>query len=127
MQYVFYTHEHQDHVGARDMLKKHCMSIQHVSKRDCHLEHGQEFMLPGGGKVTAFSAIHDEECFGYLVEDAAGRKLAYLTDTGGLECESLKYLVGVNAILIETNHDTEMLIESPYPDDLKNRVFEKHM
>ena len=72
--------------------------------------------------VTPFSVPHDaaEPCqfkFGH-----AGYSLGLLTDTGMITPHIVTMLSGIDALLLECNHDVEMLAQSEYPATLKVRV-----
>jgi phosphoribosyl 1,2-cyclic phosphodiesterase len=72
--------------------------------------------------ISSFPLSHDSECLGYIVQDTAGNKLALLTDTGCIPDEIIPHLLNCNAILIETSYSIEMLIDSPYPTELQERI-----
>lgn len=132
---VLITHEHSDHISGLKMLTKHhalpvyaphtianrlrgmlpelepCLHIIGV---------GQPFSL-GGFKVTAFHTPHDtDESVGYRVE--GGGCFAMATDMGHVTEEVLEALTGADTVLIEANHDVDMLSYGPYPVYLKRRI-----
>ena len=86
------------------------------------------FSLPGGGWIKAIPADHDVPCVNFVCGDNQGNKLAYVTDTGSIPCESLEFLMSCNILIVEANHDEDTLMQNnKYPDDLKVRVFETHL
>ena len=106
---IYITHCHGDHHGA---------SVKWFEK------HGVPIRTEGHFKL---SHDNDAPCVGYRIEDKDGNSLVYVTDTGGIPCDALPYLIDANALIIEANHDTVKMIKGPYPDDLKERVFYTHM
>ncbi len=121
---VFIGHCHIDHIQGVEGVKKHCQGV------DCfdgdRLKHGHQIVLGNIG-ITPFNLDHDVQCFGFLVEDGDNNKLAYVSDTGTIPCESLEYLLDLDAIILETNHDEAMLDKGPYPSSLQERVADTHL
>ena len=73
-------------------------------------------------EVTSFPVSHDgAEVCGYLIE-AGGRSVAVFTDLGVAEPHLREPLSRAELIVIEANHDEEMLRTGPYPWHLKRRV-----
>jgi len=126
---IFVSHsDHSDHYkGCKLFQKYHGTHVYGYGSHLGNMHHGKVVNLPKGGKVTSFDLMHDVPTCGFLVEDSMGRSLAYVSDTGSINCSSLKYLVGVNCLLIESNHDIDMVIGGPYPDNLKERINETHL
>ena len=54
--------------------------------------------------------------------DAASGSIGILTDTGYVTDEAYDALCGVDLLVLESNHDTEMLRSGPYPPYLKERI-----
>jgi phosphoribosyl 1,2-cyclic phosphodiesterase len=100
-----------DTIGSR-LGKPHSLGI---------FETGRPFKL-GALKIHAFSLPHD--CM-----DPVGFRISYkkaivgiATDLGVPTALALSALSGVHALIIESNHDPKMLLEGPYPWELKQRV-----
>lgn len=129
---VFISHSHGDHIkGVNTLLKKHPgVSIySHAEKENprlCNIYHGQAIVF-GNAIIIPFHLDHDVVCHGFLVVDNEGNRLAYVTDTNTVPCESLRYLLGCHAIIVEANHDTQILADCGYPIDTKERAFNTHM
>jgi len=73
-------------------------------------------------KVMALNLQHDSEnCYGYIFTKQ-NQALAYCTDTGYIPVPYIDILRKVSSLIIESNHDVEMLMESNRPWYLKNRI-----
>ena len=76
--------------------------------------------------VTAFSTPHDSlASTGYRIEiphTGGVLRLGYATDVGYVSPEVEAGLSGCDAVILESNHDREMLMEGPYPYYLKQRI-----
>jgi phosphoribosyl 1,2-cyclic phosphodiesterase len=132
---VVVTHEHADHVcGLATMTKYHKIPIyaprtvanylrRTIAGVDDYLTAivpGEPFGV-GGARLRAFRTPHDApESVGYRIE--ADISFGLCTDLGHVTDEVLDALVGVDAAVIESNHDEEMLRYGPYPYYLKRRI-----
>lgn len=132
---VLITHEHSDHISGLPMLVKRfgvkiyapgelCEVIAgckpELSTSLNYIRANEAFCLEGLN-VTPFRTPHDSRfSFGYRVEGDA--VFAFATDTG---CVTEDMLTGLNcaeAVVIEANHDIDMLRSGPYPFYLKRRI-----
>ena len=138
---IFITHEHTDHVSAIETLsKKHNIPI-HITKQSasrydscpdspvhsCLCTHGVEFCVEVGEiKVTSFKTPHDSKMsVGYRIDfcdEGMAHAIGLATDIGYVSDEVKKGLLGCEAVIIEANHDVDMLMTGPYTYDLKLRV-----
>lgn len=76
--------------------------------------------------VTPFPIPHDaNEPVGYSFS-SAGRKATIATDIGHISMELLSNFEDSDLLLLESNHDLEMLKIGPYPWPLKKRIAGKH-
>lgn len=132
---VLITHEHSDHVSGLKMLLKHYNipvyaphtvanrlrgSIPDIEGNIKIIPVGEEFNL-GSMHITAFHTPHDtDESVGYRVR--GNGVFAIATDMGHVTDEVLESLSGAGTVLIESNHDEEMLRFGPYPVWLKRRI-----
>lgn len=141
---IFITHEHSDHVSALEVLsKKHSIPI-HInsisagafdncptpSLHDCLRTHDIEFCeCVGDVKISSFRTPHDSRMsVGYKIEfedDGNAVAIGLATDIGYVSDEIRKNLCGCQAVIIESNHDSDMLMRGPYPRELKLRVASK--
>ena len=138
---IFITHEHNDHVSALEVLtKKHpipvhmvCASADHYCKKkcsaypECVMTHPPVFCEQVGGlTVRSFPTPHDSHAsVGYRItfSDAEGEhSIGYATDIGYVTEEIRHGLSGCEAVVLESNHDVDMLMKGPYPYELKRRV-----
>jgi len=147
---LFLTHEHHDHVtGARVLLKKLTESkvyasagtIEGTKRRDAYkklsfeneiYESRQIAIIPneeitiGDIKVRAFRTLHDaEEPYGYSVS-SKDKRVALVTDTGVMTEEMLESIADADVLVLEANHDTELLRCGRYPVYLKRRILSDH-
>nr|XP_061797919.1 exodeoxyribonuclease YycJ-like [Nerophis lumbriciformis] len=78
-------------------------------------------------QTGAFRSPHDaREPVGYAIEDAAGRRLGVVADLGARSQLAWAKLRHLDALVLETNHDLQMLRDGPYPWHLKQRIAGRH-
>lgn len=76
----------------------------------------------GDFKIQPFHTFHDSGgSVGYFIENK-GEKVTLITDTGKTSQEMQEFAYKSNALFLESNYDTDMLLDGPYPYKLKNRV-----
>ena len=137
---IFITHEHTDHVSALEVIaKKHAIPI-HITSVSAErfderstpccfsriITHPCEFCEQVGElQVRSFRTPHDSRMsVGYRIE-LDGCAIGYATDIGYISDEIKANLLGCEAVVLESNHDVDMLMTGPYPRDLKMRVASK--
>ena len=129
------THDHSDHISGLPMLEKHFPipvyappavarllrgSIPGIDERLHEVTPGEDVAL-GALCVRAFHTPHDAlESVGYRLEGESVFALA--TDIGHVTEEVEAALSGADAVVIEANHDPDMLKSGPYPYYLKKRI-----
>jgi phosphoribosyl 1,2-cyclic phosphodiesterase len=131
---IFITHEHSDHVGcARQLALRERIPVwmSHgtwtaIGKPDfegllriaC-----DEVEIPIGGlEVLPFTVPHDAREPLQLTCSDGDRRLGIATDLGHATSHVLEQLAGCATLLLECNHDPDLLAASTYPPFLKRRV-----
>mgnify|MGYP005813353763 CR=1 FL=1 len=132
---VLLTHEHGDHVagvgavaragrlpvwatpGTLAALAPQIGELPQVCTINCHAP-----WSIGDLHVTPFPVPHDgRESCQYLLSDGA-RRVAAVTDLGHTTAYMKGLLDGLDGLLLECNHDRDLLLGGPYPVMLKRRV-----
>jgi phosphoribosyl 1,2-cyclic phosphodiesterase len=135
---IFITHEHADHIGcARNLALRERIPVWMSAGTYAALDSpdfdgllriaadGQPVVV-GGMQLTPFSVPHDaREPLQLHCTDGASR-LGVLTDLGHVTAHVLDHLAGCRTIMLECNHDEDMLAKGPYPYFLKRRVGGDH-
>ena len=134
---IFITHEHSDHISALEMLCKRYKIPVHMTSvsaarllkstvyiRQNLVEHAPLFSADAGAlHISSFRTPHDSEMsVGYTVHLPDGRKIGIATDIGRITDEIRENLLGSETVVIESNHDRDMLESGPYPAWLKQRI-----
>lgn len=131
---ILVTHEHADHVGG----------VARFSRKfgiPVHLTYGTYVAVAAGGAMPEVViidshtpyAVGDIEIFPYPVPHDAREpaqfvfgdgalRLGVLTDAGASTPHIEAMLSGLDALVIECNHDRDLLLGSSYPEHLKRRI-----
>lgn len=137
---IVITHEHSDHIkGLGVLLRKYKIPVYGTEKTIKYILNSDAL-----GKMDSdlFNVIKPEQDFFikdidlhpmHISHDAVDpvcykftdnyKSCAVVTDLGIYEQELVSNLQGLNAILIESNHDINMLQTGPYPYALKQRIW----
>jgi len=131
---IFVTHEHGDHVGCAHALSRRDRIPVWMSEGTWLATGGRDFegrlnLARDGADihvdelvVRPFTVPHDaREPLQLRCTDGA-RSLGVLTDLGHATPHVLAQLAGLDALLLEFNHDADLLAASAYPPFLKLRV-----
>lgn len=131
---ILVTHEHGDHirgVGAVSRRFRIPVWMTHGTRAasdcgeltDCHEfnSHDGSFNINDFG-IQPMAVPHDAREPSQFVFRHKERKVGLLTDVGSITEHICHQLDGVDALILETNHDVEMLATGPYPPALKSRV-----
>jgi phosphoribosyl 1,2-cyclic phosphodiesterase len=135
---IVITHEHTDHIGSALTLGRKWSIPLHMSwgtaraigadeaPVDLHVLWGDESVAIGGLSVLPYTVPHDaREPLQYVFSDGASR-LGVLTDVGVSTPHITNVLSGCDALVLESNHDLQMLATSRYPASLKARIGGTH-
>jgi phosphoribosyl 1,2-cyclic phosphodiesterase len=85
---------------------------------------GQPFQI-GGIAISPFTTSHDAADPVGFVFQAEGVRMAVATDLGYISPNVRAQLQAVDLLLLESNHDLEMLRDGPYPWSVKQRVLSR--
>lgn len=136
---IFVTHEHIDHIQGLGVFCRKYHTPIYASKgtidgiRSCRtigkLPDGILHEIPVNAPfqlndltIDPFSISHDaKEPCGYRVSYGE-KSVAVATDLGVYDERIVEVLRGVDALVLEANHDIHMLEVGPYPYPLKRRV-----
>lgn len=142
IQAVFVTHEHSDHIKALPVfLKKYPVPV-HLPEACAYKlmtePSAEPLLCPHppvhteeleGIRISSFPTPHDSRgSVGYRVEiptPQGSYRIGYATDIGYVTPAVESNLTGCQAVILESNHDLEMLENGPYPYDLKRRIASK--
>lgn len=125
---VIVTHEHQDHTaGLRSFVKQFNVPVL--------MSHATFAAIPWGfvptttgpviGDLTAWlrPVSHDAVLpRGIVLRDRDGDKAGYFVDLGEIPAEMPQWVEGCRTLLIESNHDADMLAAGPHHPKVKERV-----
>lgn len=130
---VLISHEHRDHcVSARDLADEHRIPVGANIEvlRAAGLSHLPDALivepnrptLIGDVEVTTFPVRHDAVCpVGFLLR-IGDRTIALATDLGEVNGDVIDAVALADLVVLEANHDVEMLAQSRYPHRLRKRV-----
>lgn len=137
---ILITHDHADHIKAVGYLahdyhipvyatalvhiginNNYSVGIKLQPDSQMEIEKGVQFRV-GDFRITPFGVPHDSsDCVGYRVQ-TADTTFVLITDVGHVT-EDIKREVGhANYLVVEANHDVDMLRIGPYPAYLKGRI-----
>lgn len=136
---VLVTHDHADHIravgtlGERVHLPIYATPQIHegidrnygvreklkTSRR--YFSKGEELILMGM-RIMNIGVSHDStDCLSYVI-DYLGQRFMLITDCGEPNATLEAYMQTVNHLVIEANHDEQLLLNGPYPTYLKERI-----
>jgi phosphoribosyl 1,2-cyclic phosphodiesterase len=142
---ILITHEHSDHVAGLERLATKLKipvflteathhswnramrdqqgEVPKLSKTE-HFSSGRSFRV-GDIEVSPFTIPHDAiDPVGFTFR-AEGIKIGLATDLGYMPVSVRNHLRGSTVLVMESNHDVEMLRTGPYPWSVKQRVMSR--
>lgn len=135
---IIVTHEHSDHMkGCRVFSNKYGIKTYMTSltcsgglranllpERKTLFSTGCAFELCGM-RIEAFTVPHDVDTVGFVFR-VGDRKLGVATDLGHLNMLARQKLHDCAVLVLESNHDKTLLMNSPRPIQLKRRIIGRH-
>jgi phosphoribosyl 1,2-cyclic phosphodiesterase len=131
---ILVTHEHSDHIsGVAKFARKHGTKVlgsygtlsflgDTLASQQCLEIDGHQAFEFGEIWIEPYYVPHDaKEPLQYVVGDGS-KRLGILTDVGRATPHIETMLTECDALVLECNHDEQMLKEGPYQDALKKRV-----
>lgn len=136
------THEHTDHVKGVGILSRKyhipiyanestwnamARTVGEVAPRNRRIFQDEEDFFIGDLCLFPFSIPHDAaDPVGYRIF-YGGRSVATATDMGFMRKQVMKTLSGVDVLLLESNHDPDLVMQNPhYSAYLKQRILGNH-
>jgi phosphoribosyl 1,2-cyclic phosphodiesterase len=142
---ILITHEHSDHVAGLQRLAAK-LNVPVFITESTHRQwnrsmRDEEGKVPELPKAEHFSAGHgfqigDVSIMPFTIPHDAidpvgftfrteGVKIGYATDLGYMPVSVRNHLSGCDVLVLESNHDVEMLRSGPYPWSVKQRVMSR--
>lgn len=133
--YLLITHEHNDHIKGVPLFLKNNPIPTFVSEKVADflklpnnsfgllnfVEPEKKYSIDDF-EFTPFSLPHDaSETFGFIIK-SEGITIGYSADLGCVSENIVKKLKGSNCLMVEFNHDLDMLSNSFYPERIKLRI-----
>src|SRR5712692_2042555 len=134
---VLITHEHSDHIAGLPSIAKKlrhpifltwltesCIDWQEAEPRLERFQAGERFTV-GDIEIDSFTIPHDAVDPVAFCFRAEGLKLGVVTDLGYIPESVKQHVRGCHLLVLESNHDLEMLKVGPYPWFVKQRVMSR--
>lgn len=132
--HILITHEHEDHMRAIKMIikkEKIQISCSYGTAKKIGIVDEVNIINPGDTlvdndlQVKVVPVPHDarEPCHYVFKKDTL--KIGIITDFGSLTPKIIESYSNLNYLVVEANHDANLLMKSSYPTSLKNRIFGK--
>ena len=132
--HILITHEHEDHMRAIKMIiKKEKIQIScsyGTAKKigivdEVNIINPGDIVVDNDLQVEVVPVPHDarEPCHYVFKKDTL--KIGIITDFGSLTPKIIESYSNLNYLVVEANHDANLLMKSSYPTSLKNRIFGK--
>lgn len=132
---IIVSHEHTDHIHGVGVLSRRFNLPVHISdatRSACETTLGRLFAISpfacgepfivGSLRLHPFSISHDAQDPAGFTLSGAGLKVGIATDLGMVTEMIRVHLRDCDILVLEANHDAQMLIDGPYPWPLKQRI-----
>jgi phosphoribosyl 1,2-cyclic phosphodiesterase len=129
---ILVTHEHSDHVsGVASCAQRYGLDVYlthgtfaAIESRtlEVKLIDSHSVFSVGDIEITPFPVPHDAREPTQFVFSNGSQRLGLLTDAGCVTPHMVDMLSGCEALMLECNHDTDMLSAGRYPAHLKRRI-----
>ena len=134
---IVVTHEHGDHIkGVGPLARRYNIPVwmtpgtarhERLGKLpELQLFNSHEVFAVDDLELTPFPVPHDAREPAQFVFSDGQRRLGVLTDVGCWTPHIEEQLSGCDALILECNHDSDLLQEGSYPPSLKQRVGGRH-
>jgi phosphoribosyl 1,2-cyclic phosphodiesterase len=138
---IIITHEHSDHIKGVHIISKTAavpVFASSATRAQCHFPRGGEGIVWGESISSSepfqigsldfrpFAIPHDGVDTFALTVESERVKVGIATDLGYITRLVAERLRGCDLVVIESNHDLDMLKVGPYPWPLKQRIASKH-
>lgn len=135
------THDHYDHIRSlgsyckylklpvwatpelHEAMSYHTYTLEHLAAvRHPLVRDAWNGIVPGVLEARYFIVPHDaSQTVGYGIR-IAGLNFVIMTDLGRMTPEALAFAAHADVVVLESNYDREMLMDGPYPQELKLRI-----
>lgn len=135
---IIISHEHSDHVRFLGTFMKKTKATLYINELSFanlpvyvkqslgdikvkFIEENKKYKIKDLDLLTLKLSHDSSNVFGFIfIND--DKRLAYITDTGFLPLQYINLLKDIDGLIIECNHDIQMLMESNRPLELKHRI-----
>ena len=132
---ILVTHEHDDHAGGAARLARRYEIPVYLTYGTLSAMGAQGSMIPqmtlidshfpfaiGDLEIHPYPVPHDAREPSQFVFSDGDKRLGLLTDAGASTPHIERMLDGLEALVLECNHDIDLLMNGPYPPSLKRRI-----
>ncbi len=130
---ILVTHEHDDHAGGVAKLGRKfgipvyltygtCIAMGRGALRGVHIIDSHTPFALGDLEIHPYPVPHDAREPAQFIFSDGRHRLGVLTDTGSSTPHIERMLSGLDALVLECNHDLELLMNGAYPYVLKQRI-----
>lgn len=135
---IIISHEHMDHVSFLRTYLKHTNAVLYINELSFenlpytvrrNLDNVKVRFIDANKiykikdlEIMTLELSHDSSnTFGFIFKNG-NSKLGYITDTGFVPVQYIELLKDLDGLIIECNHDVELLMECDRPQYLKQRI-----